>query len=102
MPPCLALVCGIAGELRFDGMPADAAALGRMAAAMAPRGPDGAGVWRQRGAGLGHHRLKIINLSDTGAQPMVEPHLGLAVVFNGCIYNCRKLRKELAADGYSF
>src|SRR4051812_25826902 len=102
MRPCLALVCGIAGELRFDGAPADAAALSRMSAAMAPWGPDGTGMWSHDGAGLGHRRLKVIDLSEKGAQPMVDPQLGLAVAFNGCVYNYRELRKELAADGYSF
>src|SRR4051812_3308062 len=95
-------MCGIAGELRFDGAPADAATLGRMSAAMARRGPDGSGLWAQDGAGLGHRRLKIIDLTETGAQPMIDPQLGLAVAFNGCIYNYRELRRELAADGYSF
>ena len=95
-------MCGIAGELRFDGAPADAAVLGRMSAAMARRGPDAAGLWAQDGAGLGHRRLKIIDLTETGAQPMVDPQLGLAVAFNGCVYNYKELRKELAADGYSF
>src|SRR4051794_18697404 len=73
-----------------------------MSAALAPRGPDGAGLWTHNGAGLSHRRLSIIDLSERGAQPMVDPHLGLAVAFNGCIYNYRELRKELAADGYSF
>jgi asparagine synthase (glutamine-hydrolysing) len=95
-------MCGIAGELRFDGAPADAAVLGRMSAAMAPRGPAGAGLWAHDGAGLGHRRLKIIDLTEAGSQPMVDPQLGLAVAFNGCIYNYRELRRELAADGYSF
>jgi asparagine synthase (glutamine-hydrolysing) len=98
----LPAVCGIAGELRHDGQPADAAALARMSEAMAPRGPDGAGLWAQDGAALGHRRLSVIDLSTRGAQPMVDPHLGLAVAFNGCIYNYKELRRELAADGYSF
>jgi asparagine synthase (glutamine-hydrolysing) len=95
-------VCGIAGELRFDGRAADAAALERMSAALEPRGPDGHGLWVEDRAGLGHRRLKIIDLSERGAQPMLDPHLGLAVAFNGCIYNYKELRRELAADGYSF
>src|ERR1700685_706881 len=33
---------------------------------------------------------------------MVDPQLGLAIVFNGCIYNYRELRSELAAKGYRF
>src|SRR4051794_1329072 len=73
-----------------------------MSAAMAPRGPDGAGLWAKDGAGLGHRRLSVIDLSEAGAQPMLDPQLGLAVAFNGCIYNYKELRKELAADGYSF
>jgi asparagine synthase (glutamine-hydrolysing) len=98
----LAAVCGFAGELRFDGRGADAGVLARMSEALEPRGPDGHGVWVQNGAGLSHRRLKIIDLSERGAQPMLDPHLGLAVAFNGCIYNYKELRKELAADGYSF
>src|SRR3954453_16691122 len=95
-------MCGIAGELRFDGAPADAATLGRISAAMARRGPDGAGLWAQDGAGLGHRRLRIIDLSELGAQPMLDPHLGLAVAFNGWLYHYKELRRDLAADGYSF
>ena len=95
-------VCGIAGELRHDGRPADAAALARMSESMAPRGPDGVGLWAQDGAALGHRRLSVIDLTERGAQPMIDPHLGLAVAFNGCIYNYKELRRELAGDGYSF
>ena len=47
-----------------------------MAEAMAPRGPDGAGVWSQGRVALGHRRLKIIDLSEAGAQPMVDSDLG--------------------------
>jgi asparagine synthase (glutamine-hydrolysing) len=95
-------MCGIAGELRFDDRPADAAALGRMAAAMAPRGPDGSGLWARDGRGLAHRRLRIIDLSERGAQPMSDPELGLTIAFNGCIYNYRALREELARSGYRF
>ena len=79
-------MCGIAGELRRDGRP-DVAALRRMQDAMAARGPDGDGLWSERGAGLAHRRLSIIDLSERGAQPMLDPALGLACVFNGIIYN---------------
>jgi asparagine synthase (glutamine-hydrolysing) len=95
-------MCGIAGELRHDGRPADVAAVARMCEPLAPRGPDGAGVWAQDGVALGHRRLSVIDLSERGAQPMVDPHLGLVAAFNGCIYNYKELRAELAADGYSF
>ncbi|MDT5209146.1 MAG: hypothetical protein QOF67_1561 [Mycobacterium sp.] len=73
-----------------------------MADAMAPRGPDGAGVWSQGRVALGHRRLKIIDLSEAGAQPMVDSELGLAVCWNGCIYNYKQLRRELSELGYRF
>src|SRR5258708_11180763 len=73
-----------------------------MAEAMAARGPDAAGVWSQGRVGLGHRRLTIIDLSEAGAQPMVDSQLGLAVCWNGCIYNYQDLRRELRSHGYRF
>lgn len=95
-------MCGIAGEIRFDDAPADVAAVTTMTAALHRRGPDGWGIHAGGGAALGHRRLKIIDLSDRAAQPMVDPELGLAAVFNGCIYNYRELRSVLGAAGYRF
>ncbi len=92
-------MCGIAGEVRVDGRLPDVGAVARMADVMAPRGPDGAGMWSAGGVALGHRRLAIIDLSGRGHQPMVDPELGLAVVFNGCIYNHRELRRELEGAG---
>ncbi len=95
-------MCGISGEVTFDGTPADIAAVSRMSGTLAPRGPDGSGVWAQGRVALGHRRLSIIDLSACGAQPMTDPELGLTVVFNGCIYNYRDLRRELEAAGHRF
>ncbi|MEU7678507.1 N-acetylglutaminylglutamine amidotransferase [Micromonospora taraxaci] len=95
-------MCGIGGEFRLDGAPPDMAAVERMLPALASRGPDGEGRWQHGPAALVHRRLRIIDLSDAGAQPMVDGELGLALVFNGCIYNYRELRDELTAAGYSF
>jgi len=95
-------MCGLSGELRWDGQPADAGAVARMTATMERRGPDGVGLWSSGPVALGHRRLKIIDLSERGAQPMVDSDLGLAAVFNGCIYNYRELRAELAGAGYRF
>jgi asparagine synthase (glutamine-hydrolysing) len=94
-------MCGFAGELAVSG-PADQAATERMAATMGDRGPDGAGAWAQARVALAHRRLKIIDLSSTGSQPMVDPDLGLTIVFNGCIYNHRQLRGQLEREGYRF
>jgi len=95
-------MCGFGGEFRYDGEPADAAAVRRMAPCLASRGPDGEGFWADGPVALTHRRLKIIDLSDAGNQPMVDEALGLAIVFNGCIYNYKQLRAELTAAGYTF
>jgi asparagine synthase (glutamine-hydrolysing) len=94
-------MCGFAGELAVSRS-ADRDAVERMAATMANRGPDGAGSWSHGRVALGHRRLKVIDLSAAGDQPMVDSELGLTVVFNGCIYNHRELRRELEQQGYSF
>jgi asparagine synthase (glutamine-hydrolysing) len=73
-----------------------------MAEAMTPRGPDGAGVWSQGRVALGHRRLKIIDLTEAGAQPMVDSDLGLSIAWNGCIYNYKELRQDLIGHGYRF
>ncbi|MBV8927727.1 MAG: asparagine synthase (glutamine-hydrolyzing), partial [Mycobacteriaceae bacterium] len=95
-------MCGICGEIRFDGRSADVAAVTRATAAMASRGPDSDGVVAHGPVAFGHRRLSIIDLSARGAQPMADSDLGLTLVFNGCIYNYKDLRKELEALGYQF
>ena len=62
-----------------------------------PRGPDGSGLWVDRGVGMVHRRLAIIDLSDLGAQPMRDGEL--TIVFNGCIYNHHELRANCARSG---
>jgi asparagine synthase (glutamine-hydrolysing) len=95
-------MCGIAGIRSFVNQTADPAALGRMARELEPRGPDAGGVLIRDAVGLAHRRLKIIDLTDQAQQPMSDPDLGIDLVFNGCIYNYRELREELAALGYRF
>ena len=95
-------MCGICGEIRFDGSSADVAAVTRMTCAMESRGPDSDGVVAHSRIALGHRRLSIIDLSARGGQPMVDSDLGLTLVFNGCIYNYQDLRKQLQAAGYRF
>ncbi|PEG34250.1 N-acetylglutaminylglutamine amidotransferase [Mycolicibacterium agri] len=95
-------MCGATGEVRLDGRAPDIAAVSAMAEAMAPRGPDGAGAWSSGRVALGHRRLKIIDLSEAGGQPMIDSELGLAIAWNGCIYNYEDLRRELSGHGYRF
>jgi asparagine synthase (glutamine-hydrolysing) len=100
-------MCGIAGILgRVDE--ANRSALRRMNDAMLHRGPDAQGVWESppdaRGLGvmLAHRRLSILDLSDAGTQPMVDPTTGHVIVFNGEIYNYVELRERLLAKGERF
>ncbi|HLH77282.1 MAG TPA: asparagine synthase (glutamine-hydrolyzing) [Candidatus Binataceae bacterium] len=72
--------------------------------AMIARGPDGAGVWmsEDRRVGLAHRRLALVDLSETGAQPMANADGSLVISFNGEIYNYRELRHELEGEGFRF
>ncbi|MEA2220024.1 MAG: hypothetical protein QOJ35_2650 [Solirubrobacteraceae bacterium] len=94
-------MCGFAGELAVRRRP-DREAVARMAETMDDRGPDGAGEWARGLVALAHRRLKVIDLSSAGDQPMVDAELGITLVFNGCIYNHRELRRELEAHGHRF
>ena len=95
-------MCGIAGIVDPTGAPVDRGALGRMVKALTPRGPDAEGVWTAPGVGLGHRRLKVIDLSEAAAQPMANDAGTVQVVFNGEIYNFQDLRAELIGAGYRF
>ncbi len=93
-------MCGIAGELRFDGVAPERETIERMKARLARRGPDGEGFWSDGPVAFGHRRLAIIDLSERSAQPMVAD--GLALVFNGTIYNYPELRTILHGLGHRF
>jgi asparagine synthase (glutamine-hydrolysing) len=88
--------------VRLDGQVPDLPAVAAMTAVLAPRGPDAAGAWSQGRVALGHRRLRIIDLTEAGAQPMVDADLGLTIAWNGCIYNYKELRHELEGHGYRF
>ena len=66
------------------------------------RGPDHEGHYVKGAVALGHRRLAVIDLSSASNQPWVDEVLGLAVVFNGAIYNYKELRAELIEKGFSF
>ena len=95
-------MCGICGELKFDDNTPKLNTLSTMMNSLARRGPDDSGHFIQGPIGLGHRRLSVIDLSDRAHQPMVDPKLGLTLVFNGTIYNYRELRRELLAQGHTF
>ncbi|MDM8565820.1 N-acetylglutaminylglutamine amidotransferase [Candidatus Halobeggiatoa sp. HSG11] len=93
-------MCGICGELRFDGTSPSLDILSNMMASQAKRGPDDSGHFIKGNIGLGHRRLAVIDLSNHAHQPMVEQNL--ALVFNGTIYNYPALQRELISLGHVF
>src|SRR3954469_21613339 len=95
-------MCGLCGELRFDGGLPDRVAVAAMTDAMRSRGPDAGGMRCGGPVAVGHRRLSIIDLTDSGAQPMVEDSADLTAVFNGCVYNYPELRRELVQRGHRF
>src|SRR5690348_18490634 len=95
-------MCGIAGFFALQPRPlAPRAALERMVEAVRHRGPDAAGVYLDRRAGLGHRRLSIIDLAG-GKQPLSTVDGKLWVTFNGEIFNYVELTAELTARGRQF
>ena len=96
-------MCGIAGFTQFHKDITDAPALlEKMGTAIQHRGPDAAGIYTDDLVGLCHRRLSIIDLSESGAQPMHSPSGRFVTVYNGEIYNFQSLRAELEADGVNF
>jgi asparagine synthase (glutamine-hydrolysing) len=99
-------MCGIAAIFSYSSTasPVDAEQLLRIRDAMIHRGPDGSGWWisADMRAGLAHRRLAIIDLSETGAQPMSTADGRLRISFNGEIYNYREIRRELEGKGFRF
>jgi asparagine synthase (glutamine-hydrolysing) len=110
-------MCGIAGLVSARGI--EPRMLEAMSEALVHRGPDGNAylLWRegerleplpeprsdiQATVGFAHRRLTIIDLTDHGAQPMTDPERGLALNYNGEIYNYVELREELEKLGHHF
>lgn len=90
--------------MRLDGSGCDPIDPLRLAESLRHRGPDDQGVHREpeHGLTLVHTRLRIIDLSERGRQPLIDPQTGDALVFNGEIYNHVALRDELEKLGHRF
>lgn len=95
-------MCGICGIFNTNGEPVSSEILGAMNDMIAHRGPDGAGLHVDGAIGFGHRRLAIIDLSDSGAQPMKSTEGRYTITYNGEIYNYRELRSELESLGHIF
>jgi asparagine synthase (glutamine-hydrolysing) len=93
-------MCGVAGWVGKRGEVGDESILQSVRAILEEqhhRGPDARGLWKSPGgnAVLGHNRLSIIDLSSTGAQPMVDRDSGVAISYNGELYNYKGIRAHL-------
>lgn len=96
-------MCGLTGELRFNGRESAAMDMNVLVDMVARRGPDGRGIWTDgRACTLGFRRLAILDLRAIADQPMLSPDGRFALVFNGEIYNFRSIRAELEQRGHSF
>jgi asparagine synthase (glutamine-hydrolysing) len=96
-------MCGFAGYLNRSSSQdqlAEEAMLKRMTDSISYRGPDDSGYWcdRDRGIGLGHRRLSVVDLSIEGHQPMQSPSGRYVIAFNGEIYNYNDLQKRLSSE----
>ncbi len=91
-------MCGIAGIIGQ----VDDARLRLMTQMLYHRGPDDGAVWTGPGAGLGHRRLSILDLSEAGRQPMTTPDGRFVLVYNGEIFNYEELREQLEGRGHVF
>jgi asparagine synthase (glutamine-hydrolysing) len=95
-------VCGLVGVVAARGrhLP-DRSRIERATAALRHRGPDGSSHYFADVVGLGHTRLKIIDL-ERGDQPMRNEDGSVLTIYNGEIWNHMALRRELEAGGHVF
>lgn len=100
-------MCGIAGFINLHRnieAPVLKATAARMVNTLSHRGPDSSGIWSDEAAGvaLGHRRLAIVDLSQSGHQPMVSATGRYIITFNGEIYNFLLIKDRLFEKGHRF
>ena len=91
-------MCGIAGRVNFYTNEVDRDSLILSIDKLESRGPDNMGIWTDEGCGLAHRRLSILDLSDSGNQPMTSSDGRFVCVFNGEIYNYKQIRDQLGSN----
>jgi len=88
-------MCGIVG-IKYSGNDLiNQDILRRSTDKLVNRGPNDHGTWFEGEVGLGHRRLSILDLSPAGHQPMLSKDGRYVIVYNGEIYNYRKIREEI-------
>lgn len=95
-------MCGIVGIINRDNRSVYRNIVLEMIAALKHRGPDGTDFYFNKNIGLGHTRLKIIDLSEKGKQPICNEDKTIWLTANGEIYNYKSMKDELEKKGHIF
>lgn len=95
-------MCGIAGIVNLNGEAIVTQLLHNMSFFLKNRGPDAEGYWIKDNVGFAHRRLSIIDISESGNQPMFDSEKRVVITYNGEIYNYSVIRKELLKYGFVF
>ena len=90
-------MCGIVGFNWQDNYQIEL-----LASMLNHRGPEQDGFHVADGVSLAHKRLKIIDLSEQGRQPIYNEDKTICVTFNGEIFNFEEIKKELEKSGHIF
>lgn len=93
-------ICGFTGEIM--DLNEKNAVINRMTDVITHRGPDSRGVFAEDGIAMGFRRLSIIDITESGDQPIFNEDGNLVLTFNGEIYNYQELRQELMEKGHVF
>ena len=88
-------MCGIIGRINFSNKKINLDNVINANESLTHRGPDDSGVWNEKNVALAHRRLSIIDLTNTGKQPMISHNGRYVCVFNGEIYNFQEIKKEI-------
>ena len=94
-------MCGITGIVAGPKQLLSENQLMKAISSLSHRGPDGTGIWvsSDKKVGLGHTRLAVSELSDSGSQPMVSNSGRYKLSYNGETYNFKELRADLRGRG---
>lgn len=95
-------MCGICGIFNYNGKPAEMTTVRNMMNEIRHRGPDDEGIFTEGNTGLGFVRLSILDLSDSGHQPMLDKSGRYVMIYNGEVYNYIEIRDLLISKGYVF
>ncbi|ETZ04405.1 asparagine synthase (glutamine-hydrolyzing) [Holospora undulata] len=94
-------MCGIAGIVGSFDQALGTELIQKMLSVIEHRGPDSNGYWSRNGFAFGMQRLSIIDIAG-GDQPIWDKESGVGIVFNGEIYNFKKIRASLETSGIKF